>query len=687
MTTTYKLTYDPSQAQAAFKLVVQAIRELEAAGAKVPPGLAQIAKQMENVEDSAKGADDKVEGLAKDLAAIAKQADKAGDELSSFAVSTQSVGKSSTVVSQGLGSLGSSAGGTTDRVSRLKDAAGGLDAILTTLGLSTLGNLAGAIERLVVGYKDLAAASAVSEVASYAVTEAKTKETVSTVAASTADTTEAASKAAATVATEANTVATTENTGAKELEALATSAAAQADERQAAAFAISSATLAKGAVVISSLVAIVSSLYVLYQDWAETIEQVADKNSLLDGTLLKVLNSLGLISEETLNTSETLKAEQEALDAATRAMKEHDKATSAAQEAEAKLQKTLEEKALAFTRSIEKTREEASAVKSLKEISDPEELKRQVDELSQELDKITRSGKLTQETFERYSSGIEKLEARRIEALEEQEAKQKELADKEKEAQAERSERLKKSLEEDKAAREAEVEAFRQAEEEKQQILAQQEQDAYDKKLELLKKELGGVEAVGDERTKQYEEEKARQAEAEGQQQQQAQPSNPYAAALDPLGNALASGFGEDISGGGLVASGSPSDAGGGPSRGDLIAQLAEQKRLARPDISRKNAQKEARAQVSEDLADGSIDDPEVQRANEELVRKNVELQASIKGLTEEQTKLMTDLALGLVETKAQAAKAERDTAEARKLLASIFGGGGQNFRPGRPRQ
>lgn len=73
------------------------------------------------------------------------------------------------------------------------------------------------------------------------------------------------------------------------------------------------ATFAKIATVIGALVAIVVSVYTVYQELQKTTYEVADANSLLDGTLLKVANSIGLINEEAVNLAEQNRKDDEAL--------------------------------------------------------------------------------------------------------------------------------------------------------------------------------------------------------------------------------------------------------------------------------------------------------------------------------------------------------------------------------------
>ena len=607
MSTTYKLTYDPTEAQAGFKLVAQAIKELESAGVKIPAELQAIASRMEQVQAAADAAEATTDDFSRELAEIAKFADQASDELGSFAVSTAQVAAAQQRAAASANAMGNAVGGSVPKVDRLKDAAGGLDAVLTTLGFGTLGAVAGGIERLVMGYKDLTAATAASE---------------------------GATKAAG-----------------------ATSAAA-------------AIPIGAIAAAVASIVAIVGSVIVLWKDYSETIEQTADKNSMLDGTLLKVLHTLGLISDETLNTSEQLKAEGEALDAATKAMTENEKATVAAQIAK---QKFNQEAAAGARQMLEESRAAAQQAETIANVTDPEEASQMIEGMIRDLEALAAAGKVDEATKARYYSSIQQMEQRRIELVKERDAKEREAAERDKQELAERSKAMEESFRREDELAEANYQKQKEREKSEQEAKEKAEADEKQRKLDQLK----DIVASGDEAVEQIE--RVKEA-AEGPTEQATGPGeqNPYAAAMDPLANALAGGFGESI--GGDTGSSGPAR---GTGRGEVIRNLADQAIANDPSLSRSRATRNARQQFNADAADGSFDDEAVVEAQQKALDKQIENEGKRRGLADEQIGLLQEMARGFADS---AREQDRQAAEIRKikdLWKSIFGRrdfGGGNF-------
>ena len=425
------------------------------------------------------------------------------------------------------------------------------------------------------------------------------------------------------------------------------------------------ATLAKAltalAVPLSAITAILYSANTLWNEYTEDIEQVADKSSALDGTLLKVAHSLGLISEETLNTSETLKQEGETLDKLTEQYKANEKAAAEKAIAERKLN---DEAAKSIERQLEATRAAAAQAESMKNITSPEEADRQIRQLLADLQALANVGKADAETRKKYADSINGLEGRRIELVNEARSKEAAAAEEKKKKQEEFHAKNKELREKADAEQKAKDDKDHDDRMRRLEEYYKAKEAAAKKDREDKLKEYADIIKNGDEAVDQIE--RVQEAAQGPQEAIRGADTNPYAAALDPLATALGSGFGETIG----EQTGGGTGKGGG--RGDLIREVAKQIE----GVDREEAQRMARGIVAEDMKDGSINNEQVVEAQQRVLDEQVRAAGKRAKADEEQISLAQEMARNMVQLAAADEQKQREIAAIREMLKGVFGGG-----------
>lgn len=154
MSTTYKLTYDPSDAKRGFELLAQAIRLAQQAGATLPPELQQIAQTLDQVEreetQTAKASDH----LTKEMVDLAKSTDLAEDQLKSFSTTTDQAGRASAATAakvdakgRAIERVGKVVGGSREGLEKLTGAASALgsESAAVTKGMGVLAGVLSAV--------------------------------------------------------------------------------------------------------------------------------------------------------------------------------------------------------------------------------------------------------------------------------------------------------------------------------------------------------------------------------------------------------------------------------------------------------------------------------------------------------------------------------------------------------------
>lgn len=607
---TITLKYDSSQSVKSFQLLASAAVDLEKKIGDLPPELKSTADRLKATEAAMVDTSEATAKFEMEVQQLTDQLKQAESQLGSYAKASDATNAAFGKAASGARAFGSASGEGAGKVDRLKDAAGGLDAILTTLGFQTAGGVAGGIERMVMGFKDLSAASATTT--------------------------------AATTATAGSLTATgTAATGA-------------------------SVALLPVVTVLGSIAAILASAYVLWQDYNEVVEQTADKNSMLDGTLLKVAHSLGLISDETLNTSETLKKEGEALDKLTAQYHANEKAIAERQVAE---KKANDEAAKSIEKQLEATRAAAAQAESLRNITSPEEAERQIRQMLSDLQALADTGKADAETRKRYGESINQLEARRIELVNEARAKEAAAAEEKKRKADEFFTRNKELREKDAAEQKAKDEKDHDERMKRLDEYYKAKDAAAKKDREDKLAEYTDIIKNGDEAVDQIE--RIQEAAQGPQEAVRGADSNPYAAALDPLATALGGGFGESIGGMG----GADGGDGGGMSRGDLIREVAKQIEAERIGVGKDEAQRMARGMVAEDLKDGSINNEQVVEAQQRVLDEQIRAAGKRAKADEEQIGLAQEMARNMVKLAAADEQKQREIAAIREMLKGVFGG------------
>lgn len=305
-----------------------------------------------------------------------------------------------------------------------------------------------------------------------------------------------------------------------------------------------------GSIVVGlgSIAAIAGSLYVLWKDYNEVVEQTADKNSLLDGTLLSLAHSMGLISDETRDAVDILKQGDEFVKKFADSMK-------AADQASIQASKSISDAIAAIEQNLESTRNAFALTEELVRATDPAELGERINQMLADLKQLQADHKATAEDVQKYAQAINALEQRRIELIQEQKRAREE------EAKAEESswERTKKNQDE----------------------RLKRHEELHKRKMDAIKAEEEAQKKADDEAKKRDEEKKKsiddrlkklkeiNQAQAQPAQPQPAQPSQ-GGASPQPGGNPY--GEGQAI---------------GGPSFGDsLMAGLALPSFGNAPDLS-----------------------------------------------------------------------------------------------------
>ncbi|MBY0589430.1 hypothetical protein K2X85_19820 [bacterium] len=154
MTTTYKLTYDPSDAKRGFELLAQAIKLAQQAGASLPPELQQIASRLDQVETGAADTAADLNKLDNELDDVSMSAKQADERLGSFAVSTQQVGTAATATAakvnqqaSAIEKTGKVVGSTREGLEKLTGAASALgnESAEVTKGMGVLAGVVAAV--------------------------------------------------------------------------------------------------------------------------------------------------------------------------------------------------------------------------------------------------------------------------------------------------------------------------------------------------------------------------------------------------------------------------------------------------------------------------------------------------------------------------------------------------------------
>ncbi len=426
-------------------------------------------------------------------------------------------------------------------------------------------------------------------------------------------------------------------------------------------------TITALAIPVSTIAAILYSARTLWKEYSEDIEQVADKSSTLDGTLLGLAHSIGLIDEATLNTSETLKKEGETLDRLTEQYKANEKAAADKAIAEQQLN---DEAAKTIERQLEATRAAAAQAESMKNITSPEEADRQIRQLLTDLQALANVGKADAETRQRYAASVNQLEARRIELVVEARAKEAAAEEEKKAKQEEFFRRNKELRDKEEAEKKAQEDRDHQERMRRVEELAKAKAEQARKDREDKLKEYSDIIKSGDEAVEQIE--RVQQAAEGPQEAVRGADSNPYAAALDPLATALGSGFGETI--GEQTGGGGTGRGGGG--RGDLIREVAKQIEADRIGVGKDEAQRMARGIVTEDMRDGSINNEQVVEAQQRVLDEQIRAAGKRAKADEEQISLAQEMARNMVQLAAADEQKQREIAAIREILKGAFGGG-----------
>lgn len=232
--------------------------------------------------------------------------------------------------------------------------------------------------------------------------------------------------------------------------------------------AVAAGGIATLATTVASLVAIVGSAVVIWREYNKVTVDVADKNAFLDGTILKIAQSLGLVNEEAVNLVDTLAKDDEAVAEFARKMEE---ATKQGIEAAKRLNQAFDDlkSGLANSRDLDRFREALSGQK------DAEFVEQEIEARIQNLELRKQQGKLTLEQLAYERQLIDALETRRKEILAEQEAD-------ERNAHEENKRRIDETIAKREAAHKERVrqqeEEAKRAEEEHQRELKRLEEEA-----------------------------------------------------------------------------------------------------------------------------------------------------------------------------------------------------------------
>ncbi len=599
MSTTFKLTYDPTEAKRGFELLAQSIRAAQAAGATLPPELVSIANRMEQVEVATADAAVDTNRLETEIEQLTAAARLADDRLGSYAISTQQVGNAATVAA------------------------------------AKVQQQASAIERTgkVVG---------------------STRE------------------------------------GLEKLTGAATALGNESAE-VTKGMGILAGVIAAVASPIGAVVAIAASLVSIFKSLREGATGLADDMNPVDSVLLKIVSTMGLISEEAARAGETLKN-----DLATERFAENMKRGEAAAIAFAKA-------VMDVGKAIDAGRQSREEDAIINAIGDPEAIGQEIDRLREKMEGLANSQALSAEELEAYRERINKLETRRIALLDEQAAKEKEAAAKQQEAINKRiedndrlhSERMKQIEDE----RKAELAAINEAAKAREAEFNQREQQREARAEGLLAKLMGGNQdggqgggavsapsaggnsAVGGQQRNPY---------GEGQAFEASGGNSPYAAAIDPLATALTGGVGEII--GETMQSATDAMAAGFEDiKKDLIegvrSQILQDARASGKDITREQANAQARGIVNQDIKDGSIDSEQVGQAFDDMLRRRAEKIAEEKELNAEQTSMFRTMTEKFIEQNAALRRDRADIEAMKRALEALVNPGRPQFRGGNARR
>jgi membrane protein involved in colicin uptake len=200
-------------------------------------------------------------------------------------------------------------------------------------------------------------------------------------------------------------------------------------------------------VAVGSVTAILYSLWVLWDDYQETVEQVADSQSLLDGTLLKIGTTLGFVAQETAEVADWNRKADKATEDYTARMESHRvKMVEVSQQSE-ELRKAIDEylKSLDQAKEDEGIRLEVSGIDNVATAeSRIDAVRKRLEELRKlqpenaSLEAVEKRNRLLEEGLRKGQAEMQALQDR-IQAIKDLES---DAAQKKKEAQAAEADRL-----------------------------------------------------------------------------------------------------------------------------------------------------------------------------------------------------------------------------------------------------
>jgi len=160
------LEFDGGDAKKGYQDIAKSAREAGQANVEMARDVGTVADACSDAGDEAKGTASKVSTLGNEIAGTSGQAQKAEGAIESFTISVDKAGQKMDVaadkaehLARAQARVASGGHGAAKGVDALKDGAGGLDAILSSVGLGGAAQFAGTIERLTLGAKDLSAAT------------------------------------------------------------------------------------------------------------------------------------------------------------------------------------------------------------------------------------------------------------------------------------------------------------------------------------------------------------------------------------------------------------------------------------------------------------------------------------------------------------------------------------------------
>jgi hypothetical protein len=488
-----------------------------------------------------------------------------------------------------------------------------------------------------------------------------------------------------------------------ELQAMAASAAAFKGEMAAAGAASAATTvtfagLATGAALVAGAA---YAAYINWQDYNEVIEQTADKNSLLDGTMLSIGQALGLLTEEMVNESEATKDGIKFTDDYRKKMAEaEDQAMDTA--------KALADAVDNMGRSITDSRNAMIDAENLAQQNDAGELERQIDGIISETKRLYDERKISMEDVQKRQERINQLEGRRVEIINEQKAAEQQKIKETKEAEERQYQESEQRLKEFEEKRKETERAVAEEEDRLRKEKEKKEKDDYDARMKMRLDALNREDKAKAD---------ASQKEQQREQQSSSEPKTPYGEGMAPTAGTQTDTFAAAISGGDLpsfgyggrgVAGGMVgNDLGLGaelPSFGyqDKVAarrqaqamaqQQGEEQPLTADAAARDiinatvdnprernrlvkqaaGGDKEKEKRFREDLQDGAASDPELQKAQKDLVEKQLQTMEDNGTLSKDMLQLIRQSIDKIQQTDADQQQMAQDIQDLKQVIGQV---------------